>query len=106
MPNVRCFVGIDARVLDETFFLRSDSASIPRQHLPHKVTAIETSVDVTGTGEFECLESRNISECGDYLLRGFARRLTQALRKFEGQWQRKFAKRNLWRLFDYNIRKF
>ena len=98
LPEVSLVAVLDA---DKEGFLRSAGS---RQHLANKFTAIHTGVDVTCTRKLKDFESGNTSQATDNLFSGFAGRLSQTLREFESQWQRKLTESNLRGLFHYDIR--
>ena len=65
MSYVRRLVGVNAGVLDKNFVFGNDHAVSMRKHLPDELTAIKPRIDVSRSGDFERLKTRNALKCAE-----------------------------------------
>jgi hypothetical protein len=104
MSDVRRFVGIDVGVLDNRIaFVASRTRAWNIRTTEHSGpvdSPIEANVDVSIARDLERGNTFNRSELVDKFLRNFFRRLFQMACELEGNRQRKFAERTLFRLLD------
>ena len=98
---MRGLVRIDGAVLDENLRPLGDGGA--RVRLDQRGRGFSTRkarVDISGSGDFEAIETIYFAETGDDLFRDLARSLAQALRKFERERQGVLAELDFGRLLD------
>src|SRR5229473_8229678 len=107
MPDMRRFVGIDARVLDQHLAGGNvgGQGSI-RGKRRSQLSAANADVDVPGARYLKFLEAWNRTDAGNDLLGNLARRLAKFLCELESQRQRILAKLDFRRLLDDDVRDF
>ena len=117
VPDMRCFIGIDAGMFDEHFAggnIRGRRSICGRTASERKIGgerrgqlgAAYANVDVPAAGHFKLLKAGNRADPGDDLFGNLARRFAKLPRKFESDRQRILAKFDLRRLLDDDVRDF
>src|SRR5215470_8689857 len=106
MTDVRRLVGIDAGVLDQNFscWNLGRRLAIRGQGCSDEV-ALDSRVDVTGSGEFDLVETLDRTKAGNDLLGNLARGFTQLFRQLEGERQSILAERGVGWLLDDDLGK-
>src|SRR6266404_3756359 len=75
VADMRSLVWVDAGVLDQDLFSFARKASLRFQKKPRSVLAVNSRVDVTGTGDFKFLKAFHFAQRDYDFFRDLARRL-------------------------------
>jgi hypothetical protein len=70
-----------------------------RRHL----RPLQSGVNVSGSCEFQLVETFDRADARDDFFRDFARSFSQSFSEIKRQWQRIFPEINSWRLLDYDF---
>jgi hypothetical protein len=95
MPDVRCLVRIDARMLDQPKARTADHCVLIRSHPTNHARAIELHIQIARTGDLHRSYTRRIGQRSLQLLRNRSRRLLQPLGQLERHRHRHLAELDL-----------
>ncbi len=108
MPDMRSLVRVDRRVLHQHL------AGVRRRHrffhatddLARRLRAVDSGIDVAGSGDLEATESLRRRQFSDDLFGDLAGSLAQPLRQLKAERQSILAHLGLGRLLDHNVLNF